>query len=161
MKTSDEGIALIKRFEGLRLVPYRDVAGYPTVGVGHLLSKDHGEPLFLYRTLTEDEVDELLRKDVRHHESAVSRLVSVPLTQGQFDALVSFTFNLGAGALQESTLRRFLNLSDYPEVPNQLRRWVFAGGRRLRGLERRREAEVLIGAPWEAPRTTRLTPEGK
>ncbi len=151
MKTSDQGIALIKEFESLRLAPYHDPIGLPTVGVGHLLSREKWADLSQWPTITRGEADDLLRDDIRHHEMAVSRSITAPLSQGQFDALASFTFNLGAGALRASTLRRVLNLRDYPEVPAQLRRWVFAGGRRLRGLERRREAEILIGSPWEAP----------
>jgi len=79
--------------------------------------------------------------------AAVLRLIDVPLTDGQYDALVSFTFNLGAGALQRSTLRRKANREQHVEVPKQLMRWVWAGGRKLKGLIRRREAEALIYRP--------------
>ncbi|NET71560.1 MAG: lysozyme [Sphaerospermopsis sp. SIO1G2] len=84
----------------------------------------------------------LLIKDVQAAERAVLRLIDVPLTDGQFDALVSFTFNLGGGALQRSTLRRKVNREEHQEVPVQFMRWVWAGGRKLRGLIRRREAEI-------------------
>lgn len=84
---------------------------------------------------------ELLRIDAQIAERAVLRLITVPLTDGQFDALVSFTYNLGSGALQRSTLRRVINRHHHNEVPNQLMRWVWAGGRKLRGLARRRAAE--------------------
>ena len=151
MRTSERGIELIKRFEGLRLSPYHDPIGLPTVGVGHLLSKEKWADLSQWPTITEEEADNLLRKDVARFERAVGRLVKRPLTKGQFDALVSFTFNLGAGALQASTLRRVLNRGDYHDAPRQLLRWVFAGGRRLRGLVRRREAEAIVGQLWQQP----------
>lgn len=86
----------------------------------------------------------LLIKDVQSAERAVLRLIRVPLTDGQFDALVSFTFNLGSGALQRSTLRRKVNREEHTQVPTQLMRWVWAGGRKLRGLVRRREAEIQL-----------------
>ncbi len=92
--------------------------------------------------ISKGEAEALLIKDVQTAESAVLRLIRVPLTDGQFDALVSFTFNLGSGVLQRSTLRRKVNREEHAEVPDQLMRWVWAGGRRLRGLVRRREAEV-------------------
>ena len=151
MKTSDAGIDLIKRFEGLRLAPYHDIAGYPTVGYGHLLSREKWADLSQWATLTEEQADALLRQDVVHFERAVARLVQVRLSPGQLDALVSFAFNLGAGALQASTLRRVLNRGKYHEAPRQLLRWVFAGGRRLRGLVRRRKAEAILGALWIEP----------
>ena len=154
MKTSDAGIALIKRFESLRLAPYHDDAGYPTIGYGHLLSRKKWEDLNQWPALSgEKEADDLLHRDVQRYERAVRSLVRVPLSQGQFDALVSFTFNLGTGALRTSTLRRVLNQGEYHEVPRQLRLWVYADGRKLRGLVRRREAEVVLGLEqtWMKP----------
>ena len=134
---SQAGLDLIKEFEGFRGKAYNCPAGHPTIGYGHLIKK--GEK---FDRLTEAEAEELLRKDVQIAERAVQRLIDVPLTDGQFDALVSFTFNLGEGALAESTLRRKLNSGAYDEVPEQFMRWVFAGGKKLKGLVRRREAEV-------------------
>ena len=151
MKTSDRGIELIKRFEGFEAAPYHDAVGYPTVGYGHLLSREKWADLSQWPTLTEEQANELLRQDVSKFERAVSRYIRVPLTKGQFDALISFAFNLGAGALQASTLRRCLNRGAYHEAPKQLLRWVFAGGRRLRGLVRRRKAEAILGSLWIEP----------
>lgn len=94
--------------------------------------------------ITEAEAEELLRRDVWAAENAVLRLIDVPLTDGQFDALVSFTFNLGAGALQRSTLRRKVNRQAHSEVPEQFMRWVWAGGNKLPGLTIRRSAESNI-----------------
>lgn len=85
---------------------------------------------------------ELLAQDVIVAELAVLRLIRVPLTSGQFDALVSFTFNLGAGALQRSTLRRKVNREEHADVPAELMKWVWAGGRKLNGLVKRRKAEA-------------------
>lgn len=87
---------------------------------------------------------ELLRNDVAVAERAVLRLISVPVTQGQFDALVSFIFNLGAGALQRSTLRPKVNREEHADVPAELGKWVWAGGRKLRGLISRRSAESRL-----------------
>ena len=85
-----------------------------------------------------------MRQDAQIAERAVLRLINVPLTDGQFDALVSFTYNLGGGALQRSTLRRKINREEHAEVPEQFMRWVWAGGRKLRGLVRRRAAEAVF-----------------
>lgn len=134
---TQDGIDLIKRFEGFSPTVYICPAGYPTIGYGHLVRS--GES---YIEISEAEAEELLRKDVESAEREVLRLVNVPLTDGQFDALVSFTFNLGAGAFQRSTLRRKVNRQAHAEVPAQLMRWVWAGGRKLNGLVRRRKSEV-------------------
>ncbi|MGI1678966.1 MAG: lysozyme [Cellvibrionaceae bacterium] len=96
-----------------------------------------------FNEISETEAEELLRKDVETAERAVLRLVNVPLTDGQFDALVSFTFNLGSGAFQRSTLRRKVNRQAHTEVPAQLMRWVWAGGRKLNGLVSRRSTEAM------------------
>ena len=133
------GIDLIKRFEGFSSTVYICPAGYPTIGYGHLVRS--GES---FNEISETEAEELLRKDVESAERAVLRLVNVPLTDGQFDALVSFTFNLGSGAFQRSTLRRKVNRQVHAEVPAQLMRWVWAGGRKLNGLHKRRSAESIL-----------------
>jgi lysozyme len=91
-------------------------------------------------------------------EQAVCRLVKVPLTDGQFDALVSFTFNLGSGALQRSTLRRKVNREEHEEVPREFLRWVWAGGRKLKGLVRRRAAEADLYRLQLLPRAFDNTP---
>jgi lysozyme len=135
---TQDGIDLIKRFEGFSATVYICPAGYPTIGHGHLV-KDSWR---YEQGITEAEAEELLRRDVHAAENAVLRLIDVPLTNGQFDALVSFTFNLGAGALQRSTLRRKVNRQAHSEVPEQFMRWVWAGGRRLPGLVNRRTSEA-------------------
>jgi GH24 family phage-related lysozyme (muramidase) len=135
-----EGLALIRRFEGFSPVIYRCPAGYDTIGYGHVVRES--ERARFADGIAEVEAEELLRADVRAAEAAVLRLITVPLTDGQFDALVSFTFNLGAAALQRSTLRRKVNREEHAGVPAELRRWVWAGGRRLPGLVARRAAEA-------------------
>jgi len=139
---SEKGINLIKRFEGFEPKIYLDAAGLPTIGYGHLLRA--GEAEMFKNSISPEAGEALLIKDVLSAEQAVLRLINVPLTDGQFDALVSFTFNLGSGALQRSTLRRKVNREEHSEVPREFMRWVWAGGRKLRGLIRRREAEVQL-----------------
>ncbi len=137
---SKTGLDVIKRFEGFSPTVYICPAGHPTIGYGHLV-KPHERERFA-RGITAEQAEALLRQDVESAERAVLRIITVSLTEGQFDALVSFTFNLGAGALQRSTLRRKVNRGDHAAVPAELRKWVWAGGRKLEGLARRREAEA-------------------
>ena len=138
MQISKAGLDLIKQFEGLYLKAYRCPAGVPTIGYGHTAGVAMGQ------TITQQQADDYLRRDVRQFERAVARLVSVPLTQGQFDALVSFAFNLGEGALAQSTLLRLLNAGDYAGAAAQFDRWNKADGRVLPGLVRRRAAERAL-----------------
>jgi lysozyme len=138
MKMSDDGLEFLTRHEGCELRVYDDVAGYPTIGVGHLIRDD--DPDFS-NGITHDEAIELLRKDVGHAEHCVNSYVNVPLTQIQFDTLVSFVFNIGGGAFKDSTLLRLLNQEQYGEVPAQLQRWNRAGGQVVQGLINRRAAE--------------------
>ena len=137
---TQNGIDLIKRFEGFSRTVYFCPAGYPTIGYGHVV-KPHED---FSGGITQGEAEELLCLDAQIAERAVLRLITVPLTDGQFDALVSFTYNLGSGALQRSTLRRVINRKNHHNVPAQFMRWVWAGGRKLRGLVRRREAEATL-----------------
>ena len=137
---TQHGINLIKRFEGFEPRIYLDAAGLPTIGYGHLLRP--GEAEMFANGISEAAGEALLIKDVLLAEQTVLRLITVPLTDGQFDALVSFTFNLGGGALQRSTLRRKVNREEHDAVPPEFLRWVWAGGKKLRGLVRRREAEA-------------------
>ena len=137
---TQNGLDLIKRFEGFSRTVYFCPAGYPTIGYGHVVKDDED----FSAGINEAQAEELLRQDAQIAQRAVLRLINVPLTDGQFDALVSFTFNLGGGALQRSTLRRKVNRSEHEAVPHELMRWVWAGGRKLRGLVRRRKAETEL-----------------
>ena len=139
---TEAGLDLIKRFEGFSPKIYICPAGYPTIGYGHVVLA-HEQDQFA-GGVTQAEATELLRKDVRIAERAVLRLISVPLTDGQFDALVSFTFNLGAGALQRSTLRLKVNRGEHDGVPAELMKWVWAAGKTLPGLVRRRRLESIL-----------------
>lgn len=139
MRISQEGLALVKRFEGFSPTVYLDIAGLPTIGYGHLVKK--GE---VYERISEVEAEILLKRDITIAERAVLRFIHVKLAQRQFDALVSFTLNLGAGALQRSTLRVKLNRGEYDEISREMLKWVWAGGVRSAGLLRRRQAEGRV-----------------
>ena len=138
MKISQEGLALIKRFEGCRLEAYKCSANVLTIGYGHTGGVKETD------TITQEEADELLEKDVLKFEEYVEDNVIVELDQSQFDALVAWTFNLGPGNLRESTMLKKLNDSDYASVPSEMKRWNKAGGKTLDGLIRRRNAEALL-----------------
>lgn len=139
---TDKGLALIKHYEGFSAAIYLCAAGYPTVGYGHVVKPD--ERAHFATGITDDEGEQLLRRDVQIAEAAVLRLIRVPLTDGQFDALVSFTFNLGAGALQRSTLRRHINNKNHFNVSQEFAKWVWSGNQKLLGLARRRHAESML-----------------
>ena len=141
--TSD-GIALIMYFEEFAPGIYICPGGWPTIGYGHVVRD--GEQDGYADGIDEATAEALLRRDVETAERATLRLIGVPLEDGQFDALTSFTVNLGAGALQRSTLRRKVNREEHDAVPREFRRWVWAGGRKLKGLVRRREAEAAFYA---------------
>lgn len=134
--TSQPGIDLIKRFEGCQLRAYCCPAGKLTIGFGHT-----GRDVFDGLIITPARAEELLRDDLRDVEKHVLQTVTAPITQGQFDALVSFTYNVGIGALKASTLLRKLNAEDYAGASEEFLRWTKAGGRELPGLVRRRTAE--------------------
>ncbi|MGL5904757.1 MAG: lysozyme [Cetobacterium sp.] len=138
MKISQKGIDLIKSFEGLELKAYQCSAKVWTIGFGSTKGVVPG------MQITEKEAEEMLKKDLIYFERWVEKLIEVELTQNQFDALVSFTYNLGEGALKNSTLRKFLNDKRYDLVPAQFLRWNKAGGKVLNGLTRRREAEAKM-----------------
>lgn len=149
MRTSDDGLGALKRREGVVRTMYRDSAGLPSIGVGHLLTKDElssGKLSALgvdwHQGLTDAQVDVLLRHDLALAEATVTEAVRVPLAPQQFDTLVSFAFNVGGSAFRGSTLLRLLNGGDYDAVPGQLRRWVHAAGRADPVLAHRREDEV-------------------
>ena len=143
MQTSDKGIALIKQFEGCKLTAYQDSVGVWTIGYGWTQPVD-GKPIRAGMTIKQETADRVLKTGLVSYESDVSRLVKVGLTQGQFDALVSFAYNLGARALSTSTLLRKLNAGDYAGAADEFLRWNKAGGKVLNGLTRRREAERAL-----------------
>ena len=138
MKCSQEGLALIKRFEGCRLKAYRCSANVLTIGYGHTGGVKEDD------AISQPEADELLKEDIAKFEKYVDDNVMVELNQSQFDALVAWTFNLGVGNLRESTMLKKLNNEDYASVPSEMKRWNKAGGKTLDGLIRRRKAESLL-----------------
>nr|DAM19918.1 MAG TPA: Lysozyme [Caudoviricetes sp.] len=143
MQISDKGIALIKEFEGCKLTAYQDSVGVWTIGYGWTQPVD-GKPIRAGMTIKQETAERLLKTGLVSYENDVSRLVKVGLTQGQFDALVSFTYNLGSRALSTSTLLRKLNCGDYTGSADEFLRWNKAGGKVLNGLTRRREAERAL-----------------
>lgn len=141
MKASERGYALIRRFEGFSAGCYFCPAGKPTIGYGHVIRS--GEK-FSPAGITEDEAQALLAQDVKGTEQALSRLVTVPLTQNQCDALVCFTYNVGVTALAKSTLLRLLNAGNPDAAAQEFSRWVYGGGKKLPGLGARRAAEEAL-----------------
>ena len=144
MKISKEGIALIKKFEGLELEAYQDSVGVWTIGYGHTKDVEQG------LTITEEEAETMLMIELEEYEGYIEKLVKVPLTQCQFDALVCWVYNLGPTNLSRSTLLTVLNQARFDDVPSDINRWNKAGGEVLQGLVRRREAEAMLfkGEDW-------------
>lgn len=182
-KVSALGVQMIMRLEGTRDTVYLDAVGLPTVGVGHLLTKDelssgriiakNGGIIDIRKPLNYGEIYALLMDDLAEYEYAINTNITQTLNQHQFDALVSWAFNVGAGAVARSTLRKLLNAGNFEAVPAQLRRWDKAGGRVLRGLQNRRDTEVrmwlgqysdntvTIAEPIDKPITMVTTTDGE
>ena len=153
MQMSQHGLSLLEQWEGFKLQVYKDSAGLPTIGVGHLLTRSeltsgkiviNGVPVKYSGGLTQQQVTDLLAQDVVPAQQAVNTGVKVALNQNQFDALVSFTFNVGNGAFLGSTLLKVLNQGQYDQVPTQLLRWTRAGGVVVQGLVNRRQNEIKL-----------------
>lgn len=153
LTTSPNGIKQLIQLEGLRTLTYTCSAGVLTIGVGHALTATErangyiligGVPVYYNNGLTVTQVEQLLAQDLKRFERTINRAVTVPLNQNQFDALVSFCFNIGSGAFLDSTLLRVLNRGDYAGVPAQMRRWVRAAGTVIPGLQARREKEIKL-----------------
>ena len=145
MKISDKGLNLIKEFEGFSKTPYLCPAGVPTIGYGTTRYNDGKAVSLADRPITEEEALELLRYQVDNiHSKAVSNAIKHELTQSQFDALISFTYNLGESNLKRSTLLRKLNAWDILGAANEFVKWNKAGGKVLSGLTRRRRAEKAL-----------------
>ena len=138
LKISQEGIALIKKFEGCELTAYQCSAGVWTIGYGHTKGIEEG------MEITQQEAEDMLVEELHEYENYINDNVTAPLSQNQFDAMVSWVYNLGPANLKASTLLKVLNAGNYDDVPFQMRRWNKAGGVTLDGLIRRREAEALL-----------------
>ena len=153
--TSQAGIDAIKRHEGFSVLPYKDVIGLWTVGYGHLLTVDDRKNRMYFRdekpvAISEEHAEELLRQDLKDAETAVNGLVKISLEQYEFDALVSFVFNLGPTRFKKSTLLKLLNKNaDRQIVAREFPRWKYAGARIFNGLlkRRREEAAMFLNQP--------------
>jgi lysozyme len=141
MKTGQAGIELIKRFEGFSSTPYLCPADVPTIGYGNTRRFDGSRVAMDDEPISEADGEALLAHELLSFERSVDKLITAELTQVMFDALVSFTYNLGSGNLQSSTLRMKLNRGHYEGAADEFPKWRKAGGRVLQGLVRRRIAE--------------------
>jgi len=162
MDTSQKGLDLIKEFEGFRTDAYLCPANVLTIGYGHTSAA--GPPTVKKgMKVTRAKAEQILRDDLQTFENGVERAVKRKLTQGQFDALVSFAYNCGIGALQKSTLLKRVNAGDFDRVPAEFMKWTRAGGRELPGLVRRRRAEARLWRELDErpaqPEEARTAPE--
>ena len=139
-----EGLSLIKKFEGCELEAYQCSAGVWTIGYGHTKGVTPSD------SISQEEAEQMLVDELHEYESYVNEYVTVALSQNQFDALVSWVYNLGPANLKASTMLKVLNSGEYEDVPAQMKRWNKAGGKVLEGLIRRREAEACLfhGKEW-------------
>ena len=151
MNISNKGIELIKKFEGCRLKAYQDSVDVWTIGYGHT------EGVYEGMEISQHQADIMLGSDLVKYANYINEYVTVSLNPNQFDALTSWVYNLGPGNLKSSTMLKVLNEGSYNDVPFQIKRWNKAGGKVLKGLVRRREAEAelfatgddWIGTPFE------------
>ena len=155
MKICQEGIALLKKFEGCPTDPennmamsYRCAANVPTIGYGS--TKYKGQKVVDGMYITMQEAEDLLQHEMEEYEGYINDMVSVDLKQCEFSALVCWVFNLGPSNFSSSTLKKTIEAQDWDSVPFQMKRWNKAGGKTLEGLVRRREAEALLfqGKDW-------------
>jgi len=136
MKTGTKGIELIKHFEGCELEAYKCAAGVWTIGYGHIKGVTSDS------VITQEQAEQMLVEELNEYEGYINNMVTTPLSQNQFDALVSWVYNLGGGNLKASTLLKVVNSGEFDGVPAQIMRWNKAGGKVLEGLTRRRQAEA-------------------
>lgn len=159
MQVGRAGKLLFQAWEGLELNEYIDSGGAPTIGVGHLMTRSErmsgkiiikGKAVVYRNGLTTDQCWDLLDQDLDSAENTVNNAVKIGLNQNQFDALVSFVFNIGETAFRTSTLLKVLNAGNFDQVPTQLRRWIRDNGKVVKGLINRREKEITL---WNNPIT--------
>ena len=150
MKTSARGVDLIKSFEGLELEAYRDAVGIWTIGYGHTAAAGAPRPA-AGLVISEEEATEILARDLRQYEAAISRTLKRVPTQNQFDAMVSLCYNIGEGAFAGSSVIRYFNAGDFEMAAERFLLWNKAKGRELKGLTRRREAERKLFLDGVAP----------
>ena len=138
MKINDEGLELVKHYEGFRNKAYLCPVGVWSIGYGTTRGVEPGD------SVTRQEAEDMLMADIRRFEREVKTLIRVPINENQFSALVSFAYNLGADNLRKSTLRAFVNRGDYSGAATEFLRWVHAGGKEMPGLLARRKAERAL-----------------
>lgn len=153
MEMSQKGIDLLSDWEGIKCKVYLDAASKRTIGIGHLLTVEElvsgvlsigGKAIQWQDGLSREQVKELLAQDLKSRERTINHLVETPLTQDQFDALVSLVFNIGEGAFAESTVLKRINNGDLDRVPAAFRMWNKVGGKINEGLVERREKEIKL-----------------
>ena len=144
MRTNDEGIAIIKKYEGCSLRCYLDPIGIPTIGYGSIWGLDHSRLASSHRDITGDEAEHLLKRELLTTENAVARMVTSSLTENQFSAVCCLVYNVGSGRFKSSTIRMKLNRGQFTDAANEFWKWRRAGGKILRGLLRRRAEENLL-----------------
>ncbi len=139
MVASEKALGLIKMFEGLELMSYKCPGDRWTIGYGHT------NDVKANQKITKDKAEEFLKEDVKEVEIAINfHTEDIDLTQNQFDALTSFVYNVGRSAFQYSTMLSYIKLRKFGSAGNEFKRWVYSGGKKLRGLIRRREAEFEL-----------------
>lgn len=146
MKVSDNCLELIRKSESFKARPYRCPAGIPTIGYGSTRYANGRAVRLSDPPITQDVANEILYATLGEYENAVSRYVTVPINQNQFDALVDFAYNAGAQNLRTSTLLKQLNKGNYDKAADEFGKWVYGGGKKLKGLEIRRglERELFV-----------------
>lgn len=138
MKISEDGLELIKKFEGCETTAYQDSVGVWTIGFGHTKGVEEGQ------TCSIEDAESMLADEMDEYEGYINNMVKVDLQQHEFDALVAWVYNLGPTNLGESTMLKVLNGGQFDRVPDEMNRWTRAGGEILEGLVRRRQAESLM-----------------
>lgn len=145
MRLSQKGLSLIKKFEGFKAFPYLCSAGVPTIGYGSTYYENGVKVKLTDAPISEEWAEELLKNNVIHYERSVDALVRNDITQNQFDALVSFTYNVGVTNFKNSTLLKRINANpNDPNITNQFMKWIRAGGKVIKGLINRRKEEARL-----------------
>lgn len=147
MKTSEKGIKMIAKFEGFKSCPYLDPVGIPTIGFGNTFYPNGIRVKMTDPKITRAQGLKMLKEVVKQFEGEINRVLCRELSQNQFDAIVSFTYNLGIGSLRRSTLLEKVNRNPCdPSIPDEFRKWTYAKGKRLNGLIKRRDIEAELYA---------------
>lgn len=142
MKLNNKGLELIKQYEGLKLKPYLDSVNVPTIGYGTTVYPDGKKVSLRDPEITKEKAEEFLKKHIEKIEPEIKNAIKVQLNDNQYSALVSFAYNLGVFSLRKSTLMVKLNESKFKDIEREFKKWVFAGGKKLKGLEARRQKEA-------------------